>query len=260
MTDQSTTHPVGADHGTDSTDSSMKDKAAESAQAGKQAVGEVAQTATEQAKGVAQEAQAQARNVLGEARDQLQSHAGDQHRNAVTNLRALGDELRSMADHNGDEGVATTVVSEAAERAHGAAEWLDQRQPGDLVQELRNFARQRPGAFLAGALVAGVVAGRLTRGAVDAHTSDGEPSTAAALPASPATTDTHDLSANHDAPAFQPPAGEYGTVHGSDPDYGTGFGAAGGTVPYDQPGATGFAEPGAGYPASTTQPDQEPWR
>lgn len=154
-------------------EASMKDKAAESAEAGKQAAGEVAQTAAEHAKEVAQEAQSQARNLVGEARDQLRTHAGDQHRNAVSNLRSLGDELHSMAANSQDGGgVATEFVGQAADRAHGVADWLDGRQPEDLLDELRRFARRRPGAFLAGALVGGVLAGRLTRGAVAAHSDD----------------------------------------------------------------------------------------
>ena len=152
-------------------DASMKDKAAESAQTGKQAAGEVAQTAAGQAKEVVGEAQSQARNLVGEARDQLRSHAGDQHRNAVSNLRSLGDELRAMAG-SGQGGMATDLVSQGADRTHGAADWLEARQPEDLLEELRTFARRRPGTFLLGALAAGVVAGRLTRGAVAAHTDD----------------------------------------------------------------------------------------
>jgi len=157
----------------ESDDASMKDKAAESAQVGTQAAGEVAQSAAGHAKEVAGEAQSQARNLVGEARDQLRSHAGDQQRSAVSNLRALGDELRSMAGGSEQNGMATDLVGQAADRSLGVADWLDDRQPGDLLEELRRFARRRPGAFLAGALVAGVVAGRLTRGAVAAHTDDG---------------------------------------------------------------------------------------
>jgi hypothetical protein len=52
------------------------------------------------------------------------------------------------------------------------ADWLDGREPGQLLDEARNFARRRPGVFLVGALAAGVVAGRMTRGVVAAHTSD----------------------------------------------------------------------------------------
>jgi hypothetical protein len=58
------------------------------------------------------------------------------------------------------------------------ADWLEQREPGDLLDEVRRFARRRPGAFVLGALVAGVVAGRMTRGIVAARSdeSDGDQS------------------------------------------------------------------------------------
>ena len=153
-------------------DPSAKDKAIESAQAGKQAAGEVTQTAVSKAQDVVGEGKAQARNLVGEARDQLRTHASEQHRNAVTNLRSLADELNSMAQAGDQGGIASDLVGQAADRAHGAASWLDRREPGDLVEELRRFARRRPGAFLAGALVAGVLAGRLTRGVVAAHAED----------------------------------------------------------------------------------------
>jgi hypothetical protein len=151
---------------------SVKDKAGESAQAGHQAAEQVAQNAAEHAQELAQEAQTQARNLMGEARDQVRGQAGAQQQNAVSKLRSLGDQLRSMAS-NGQQGqVATDLVSQTADRAHGVADWLDQRQPEDVLEELRRFARRRPGTFLLGALAAGVFAGRLTRGAVAVHTED----------------------------------------------------------------------------------------
>jgi hypothetical protein len=97
--------PTGA-----SEDASMMDKASESTEAGKQAVSDVAQTAAGQAKEVAAEAQNQAKKVVSDARDQLRSHAGDQHQNAVTNLRALGEELRSMASNGDQSGMASDLV------------------------------------------------------------------------------------------------------------------------------------------------------
>ena len=159
-------------------DPSMKDKAAESAEAGKQAASDLASTAASKAQDVAQEAKGQARNVVGEARDQLRSQAGDQTKNAVTNLRALGDELRSMADHSRQNteqgGIATDLVSQAADRSHGAADWLDGRDPDDILDEVRRFARRRPGAFLLGTLAAGLVAGRLARGVAAVHSDDSD--------------------------------------------------------------------------------------
>jgi hypothetical protein len=80
----------------------------------------------------------------------------------------VADELQEMAAKGGQSGVATEVAHQAAERIHGAASWLEQREPGDLLQAVRDFARRRPGVFLAGAVAAGLAAGRLTRGMTDA--------------------------------------------------------------------------------------------
>lgn len=154
----------------------MKDKAADSAQAGKQAAGEVAQTATDKATDVAQEAKTQARHVIGQAQDQLRGQASTQHRNLVGNLRSLGDQLNSMAEPSDQPGQATDLVAEAGSRVHSAASWLDEREPGHLLDELRSFARRKPATFVLGALAAGVVAGRLTRGVVAVHQDDGDPS------------------------------------------------------------------------------------
>jgi vacuolar-type H+-ATPase subunit H len=151
----------------------VKDKAAEAANEGKQAAGQVAQTAVEHAQEVKDEAVRQARDLAGEARQQVSSQVGQQHQALVSNLRSLGSELGSMTQSaDGQSGVATELVSQAKDRIDGLANWLDGREPGQLLDEARDYARRRPGMFLLGALAAGVVAGRLTRGAVAAHTSD----------------------------------------------------------------------------------------
>jgi hypothetical protein len=153
----------------ESSQTSMKDKASESAQAGREAAGEVAQTAVDKAKTVAEETQRQARDLAEEARSQVANEASRHHRNAAASLHSLGDELTSMAQHSDQPGLASELASQGGRRAHDLASWLDQREPGDLLDDVRNFARQRPGTFLLGALAAGVVAGRLTRGAVAVH-------------------------------------------------------------------------------------------
>jgi hypothetical protein len=79
-----------------------------------------------------------------------------------------------MTVKGGQSGVATDVAQQAAERIHGVASWLEQREPADVLQAVRDFARRRPGVFLAGAVAAGLAAGRLTRGVTDAARSGGQ--------------------------------------------------------------------------------------
>jgi hypothetical protein len=80
-----------------------------------------------------------------------------------------------MAEGGQQSGPASEIARQTADRADRYADWLDKREPGDLVEEARSFARRRPGAFLLGATLAGVVVGRLTRGAVDAARADSGP-------------------------------------------------------------------------------------
>jgi hypothetical protein len=125
---------------------------------------QVTQTATEQAKQVAEETSRQARDLIGEARGRAREQASTQQHKAAEGLRALSEELHDMAGRGAESGLATDLARQAAERVRSVASWLERREPGDAVDEIRGLARRRPGAFLLGAALAGVVAGRLTRG------------------------------------------------------------------------------------------------
>jgi hypothetical protein len=139
----------------------------------------VASTATDQARNVAGEAKTQARNLLHETQGQVREQAGQQKQKASGGLRSLSDELRSVANGTGtpQDGMLGDLARQASDRAQEFANWLDDREPGDLVGELRDFARRKPGTFLLGAAVAGVLAGRLTRSAVDVKRQEGDSGT-----------------------------------------------------------------------------------
>ena len=64
------------------------------------------------------------------------------------------------------------IARQASDKAQELATWIDAREPGDLVTEVRDFARRKPGTFLLGAAAVGVLAGRLTRSAVDVKRDD----------------------------------------------------------------------------------------
>jgi hypothetical protein len=150
-------------------DASAKDKAADVAQSGKQAAGEVAQTASIAAKDVAQETKRQASDLLGKTRDQLTEQVSAQQSSLVDTLRALGEQLGAMTEDVHEDGTAVDVATKARDKARGAADWLDHRDPSEVLDEIRRFGRDRPAVFLLGATLAGVAAGRLTRGVVAAH-------------------------------------------------------------------------------------------
>lgn len=172
MSEYSTTPTAPSSFPSD--DPSIKDRATDSMEVATRAGSDLAQTATDKAKDVTQETSRQARDLLGEAREQMHHQTGQQQQTLINNLRSVGEELGGMA-HGGDQdGIAHDLVGQAADHAHALADWLDDRPPGKLLDELGAFARRRPGTFLIGAAMAGVLAGRLTRGIVATHT-DGQP-------------------------------------------------------------------------------------
>ena len=139
----------------------------------------VADVAREQASGVAVEAGRQGRDLLHQAQGQLEEQAAQGQQRLANQLLSLSDELRSMAGASGQGGMAAGLASQAASRVRTAGQWLDDRKPGQVADEMQSFARRRPAVFLALAVGAGLVAGRLTRGLKDAN-SDNSAAPAAA--------------------------------------------------------------------------------
>jgi hypothetical protein len=159
----------------------VKDQAADLSHGSVQAGKHAAEVAREQASGVAAEAGRQGRDLLRQAQDQLGEQAAQGQQRLAAGLLSLSDELSSMADGSTQGGVAADLARDAASRARDAGQWLGERRPAQVVDEVQSFARRRPGVFLALAAAAGLVAGRLTR-AMKAASSDG-PAPAGGLPA-----------------------------------------------------------------------------
>lgn len=149
-----------------------KQAAADVAGHGKQAATDVASTAQDAARDVAKEVGAQANDLMGRTREQLREQVETQRVSAVTTLRDLGEQLAALTDDVDADGTVVDAAVNARDRVRGAATWLDERDPDEVLAQLRRVGRQRPGAFLLTAAVAGVLAGRLTRGAVAAHAED----------------------------------------------------------------------------------------
>lgn len=123
----------------------------------------VADTAKQEARGVASEAKYQVRNLADRVGSEVRSQASTQQHRAAGGLRDVGSQFSEMAATSPRSGVARDLVETVGSRADSVAAWLDQREPQDLLDEVKRFARRRPGVFLAIAAGAGVVIGRLTR-------------------------------------------------------------------------------------------------
>lgn len=154
----------GSNGGGQSTTETAKEQAHDVAREGIEGGKHVASVAADQAKEVASEAGQQAKALLEQARSELIDHAASQQNRVADQLHALAQELGSMASKSEQEGLATELAQQASRRVGSVAHWLSEREPGSLVGELKGYARNKPGMFLAMAAGMGLVAGRMTRG------------------------------------------------------------------------------------------------
>ncbi|MFD5200508.1 hypothetical protein ACFWM7_10225 [Streptomyces sp. NPDC058375] len=158
----------GANGPSDDTAAAVKQTAQDKAGEGVGLVSEkatdVTGTAKEHAGDVAGEAAARAQDVVGELRDQLQDQARTQTQSLAQSVRRLADELSDMGESGKENSPATNAVRQIADRGRDVAERLESGGPQGLVSDIQAFARRRPGAFLAGAALAGFVTARLGKG------------------------------------------------------------------------------------------------
>jgi hypothetical protein len=150
-----------------STSTEAKERARQTAGTARDEGKHVAGVAQGEVQKVAYEAKSQVHVLVNQATSQVEDQTRTQRDRLVGTLRSVGDDLEQMAG-NSQGGTAADLVREAADRVRDLSSRVDGREPRELLEDVRSFARRKPGTFLLGALAAGVVAGRLTRGAKDA--------------------------------------------------------------------------------------------
>ena len=172
---------------------------------------------------IAKEAKEHFAGLLDQAKDQANEQGSTQRDRIVQTLTTLGDDLDQMVDSADRPGMATDLALEAAGRVRALSDRLDGREPAQILDDVRAFARRRPGTFLLGALAAGLVAGRLTRGIRDGQSSaqvhaqrDSESTSTMPPPRSVAETTAHDTATPASAGVEDP--GAPSAVRGGDPD------------------------------------------
>lgn len=166
----SATDPSTQGVGSSSTAQKAGDAARDVASSARDASQHVAAEAKAQAGDLAHEARDQVRQLWGETRGQLSAQLGEQNGRLGAGIRGFGQDLQGMADGS-ESTTASAVVREIGSQAARVGSWFEDRGPEGVLDDVRDFARRRPGTFLLTAVVAGVVVGRLARGLKDAGSS-----------------------------------------------------------------------------------------
>jgi len=123
----------------------------------------VASVAKEQVSEVAAEASAHAKDLLSEGLTEIRGQLGSQQKRLAQGVHALADELGTMASKSDKSGPLTDYAKQLSHRGGELSHWLENAEPSEVLDTVRDFARRRPAAFLGAAALAGAVVGRLTR-------------------------------------------------------------------------------------------------
>ncbi|MGC0377697.1 hypothetical protein [Streptomyces sp. SAI-229] len=149
--------------GSGSTGDKVRAEASATAGQARQAAGQVAGTAAEQARTVVGEARQQAGTVIEDLRGRAIDEADGQTRRAAGTLRQWANDFSSLAAHAEHDSPARSMAARAGDKGMRAADYLERQGVEGIAADLQGFARRRPGAFLGGALLAGLAVGRLAK-------------------------------------------------------------------------------------------------
>jgi vacuolar-type H+-ATPase subunit E/Vma4 len=166
-----TNWPPSGDEGTSSTADVAKGEAANVKDTAVDAGKNVAATAKGEAANVVQETKQQAQSLLSTVTSEVRDQGRNQQQRIATAVNSLSKELGGMASGEQQSGPLTDLAQQASQKAEEIGRWLENREPSDVLEEVKRFARRRPVMFLGLSALAGVVVGRLARGAVAANTS-----------------------------------------------------------------------------------------
>jgi F0F1-type ATP synthase membrane subunit b/b' len=143
-----------------------RDRATDVASGAQEKAGQVAEQAKDQAANVASAAGEKASELVGTARQELRDRAQSEASNAGDRLKSIAEELRAMGKTSEEQGGMTaSLVSQLADKVDTGAQRLSDGDLDAVVEDVKRFARNRPGAFLLGAAGAGFLVGRILRSA-----------------------------------------------------------------------------------------------
>jgi hypothetical protein len=167
----STASPTGAKEKATEAAHTVADAASSTASTASGATKDVVGQVTEQSKAVAGEAKAQAQQMLANTKTEVQQQADERARQAAEHLRGMSTSISALLDGRPYEATQISgYLQQAQGKIDGLVDRLDTAGPQGIIDDVSDFARRRPGAFLVAAGFAGFAIGRLARaGTAAAH-------------------------------------------------------------------------------------------
>ena len=144
--------------------------AATAKESGREVVDEVGEKTAE----VASTAKGEFQRLMDQASTEVQSVGRERGEQLAGRLDTLVQQMRALREGRVDEaGDLRSWMSQAEQRMQHYATTLRERGPDGVLDDVRRFARRRPGAFLLAAGATGFVFGRAVRaGAMSSHRSE----------------------------------------------------------------------------------------
>jgi len=108
-------------------------------------------------------------DVGSDAKIAASKEAEELKREASVGLHAFADAIRSAGAKlsESDQGMAARMVQEAASGLERLSTSLGKKQLQDVVDDVRDFGRKNPSAFIAGSVLVGLALGRFVRSTDD---------------------------------------------------------------------------------------------
>lgn len=178
-----------------------------------------AERLAEEAKAAASSAGARAKDAAVDKAEELRGAAASHLRNFADAVRVAGDDLAAK-----EPGPISDIVRQAAQGLEQFSGSLERKSPAEMIDGFRNFGRQNPIGFLAGAMLAGFSLARFASSAAPS----GRPETGS------------------------PPPTGYGEFTQRSQPY-----DAGGSLHSEESGASGAYPTGFGASGTNSDPDRD---
>jgi ElaB/YqjD/DUF883 family membrane-anchored ribosome-binding protein len=127
--------------------------------------GEVAGQAQEKAQELAGQASEQARQAAGQAKDRLREQVDERSTQAGEQVTSQASDIRTVAEQLREQGKdkPAQIAEQAAERVESVGTYLRDSDAERILNDIEDFARQRPWAVIAGGFALGFAASRFLK-------------------------------------------------------------------------------------------------